>query len=237
MAGGSPMKLQYCSITGADDAVNITDLLDIAAQYPFVEWAILLLPAKAGTPRFPTRGWIDRFAKAAAEKNLNTAMHLCDEALLGFVAGDADTLAAIQGFKRIQLNLKFGDVEGKYSETDLVARVQSMPEKQFIIQYGKDKQSLLPLLKDTPNHAVLFDESAGRGINPDTWDAPLAGHFCGYAGGLNPDNLTRNLETIAKVADGHTTWIDMETGVRTNDVFDLEKVKSVLATTAAFMQR
>lgn len=231
------MKLQYCSITGADDAVNIADLLDIAAQYPFVEWAILLLPAKAGTPRFPKRDWIDRFAQAAGDKKLHTAMHLCDQALLGFIANDADILSAMQGFKRIQLNLKFGDVEGKYSEADLIARVQSMPEKQFIIQYGKDKQSLLPLLNDTPNHAVLFDESAGRGINPDTWDAPLDGHFCGYAGGLTPDNLQRNLETIAEVANGHTTWIDMETGVRTNDVFDLAKVKSVLATTAAFMQR
>lgn len=229
------MKLQYCSITGADDAVNTADLLDIAAQYPFVEWAILLLPAKAGTPRFPSRAWIDGFAATCG--HLNTAMHLCGEALLGFVAGNEDILSAMSAFKRIQLNLKFGDVEGKYSQADLIARVQSMPEKQFIIQYGKDKQSLLPLLKDTPNHAVLFDESAGRGINPDSWDAPLDGHFCGYAGGLNPNNLQRNLETIQKVADGQTTWIDMETGVRTDDTFDLEKVKSVLATTKAFMHR
>jgi hypothetical protein len=230
---GDTMELKYCSITGADDAVKIADLLDISAEFPFVEWAILLLPAKAGTPRFPARDWIARFADAAAQ--LNTAMHLCDGALLGFVAGDPDILDTIAGFKRIQLNLKFGDVEGKYAPADLVARVQNLPEKQFIIQYGKDKQSLLPLLKDTPNHAVLFDESAGRGISPDSWDAPLEGHFCGYAGGLNPDNVQANLEMIAKVAAGHPTWIDMETGIRTDDVFDMAKVRRVLEITRDFM--
>jgi len=87
---------------------------------------------------------------------------------------------------------------------------------------------LLPLFKDVTNHAVLFDESAGRGISPDSWDAPLAGHFCGYAGGMNPDNVARNIDIISKVAAGQTTWIDMETGVRTNDHFDLGKVRRVL---------
>ena len=226
------MDLKYCSITGADDPVDIGALLALSREYPFAEWAILLLPARAGKARFPSRPWIADFAKRAA--NLNTAMHLCDGALLGFVAGDKDILSTIEGFKRIQLNLKFGDVEGKYAPADLVKRVRSLPQKQFIIQYGRDKQGLLPLLKDVPNHAVLFDESAGRGISPDSWDAPLPGHFCGYAGGINPDNVQSNLEMISKVAKGHPTWIDMETGIRTNDVFDLDKVRRVLKTTAAF---
>jgi len=30
------------------------------------------------------------------------------------------------------------------------------------------------------------------------------------------------------VAQGHETWIDMESRVRTNDVFDLNKVRQVL---------
>lgn len=226
------MQLKYTSITGADDAVDPKELVKLSKEFPTAEWAILLLPARAGTNRFPTKEWIKNFSKEA--KGLNTAMHLCDEALLGFIRGDKEILDLMSGFQRIQLNLKFGDVEGKYDPADLVKRVKENPQFEFIIQYGKDKKGLLPLLKDVPNHAVLFDESAGRGISPDSWDAPLPGHFSGYAGGLKPDNVAQNLETIAKVAAGHTTWIDMETGVRTDDKFDLAKVRRVLEISAPY---
>lgn len=220
------MHIKYCSITGADDAVDPQNLLALSREFAFAEWAILLLPARAGTARFPSLSWIGKFAAQA--KDLHTAMHLCDGALLGFINGEKDILDTMAGFKRIQLNLKFGDVDGKYDPAQLVRRVRDNAQWQFIIQYGREKKGLLPLFKDIPNHAVLFDESAGRGISPDSWDAPLPGHFCGYAGGLKPDNVVANLETIAKVAAGHETWIDMETGVRTDDKFDLAKVRKVL---------
>jgi len=229
------MQLKYCSITGADDPVDVGDLTRLAAEFPFVEWAILLLPARAGTPRFPTLDWIEKFSSRYT--GAHTAMHLCDDGLLGFIAGRQDILEIMQGFSRIQLNLKFGDVEGKYDPADLVARVRAMPDKQFILQYTKDKKGLLPLFKNVPNHAVLFDASAGRGISPDEWDVPLPGHFCGYAGGMNPDNVATNIDMIAKVAAGHATWIDMETGVRSNDVFDLDKVRRVLEITAPHIHR
>ncbi len=220
------MKLQYCSITGADDAVDVADLTKIATKFPMVEWAILLLRARVGQPRFPTTSWIENFT--AHSKGQNKAMHLCDDGFLGFIAKDPSVLELMSGFQRIQLNLKFGDVEGKYDPAELVARVKESPQWQFILQYTREKQGLLPLFKDVKNHAVLFDASAGQGISPDRWDAPLTGHFCGYAGGLNPDNVGKNLEDIARVAAGHVTWIDMETGVRTDDKFDLSKVSRVL---------
>lgn len=238
------MHLKYISITGADDAVDPSHLVALSHEFPAAEWAILLLPSRAGTPRFPKIDWIKSFAQQAAACNAdmqaaacNTAMHLCGDALLGFIAGDAAILDAMQGFSRIQLNLKFGDVEGQYDENALLKRVADNPRWQFIIQYAKDKQGLLPLLKDIPNHAVLFDESAGRGISPDSWDAPLAGHFCGYAGGLRPDNVAQNLDVIAKVAAGQETWIDMETGVRTDDVFDLAKVRRVLEIASPYARK
>jgi phosphoribosylanthranilate isomerase len=229
------MHIKYCSITGADDAVDPQNLVDLSKEFPFAEWAILLLPARAGTPRFPTLAWIKKFSGLAG--NLNTAMHLCDAALLGFINGDAGIFAAMAGFKRIQLNLKFGEVEGKYDPDELVKRVRDNPQWQFIVQYGKEKKGLLPLFRGIQNHAVLFDESAGRGISPDSWDAPLPGHFCGYAGGLRPDNVVANLETIAKVAPNYETWIDMETGVRTDDKFDLAKVRKVLELSKPYVRK
>ena len=226
------MRIQYCSITGADDAVDPKKLAQLSCEFSFAEWAILLLPARAGRARFPTPRWIGTFSEQCAASN--KAMHLCDGAFLGFIDGDPDILRLMQGFARIQLNLKFGDVEGKYDPKKLMERVRASPQWQFILQYGRDKKGLLPLFRDVPNHAVLFDESAGRGISPDSWDAPLAGHACGYAGGIDPDNVGRNLVIISSVVGDYTTWIDMETGVRTNDVFDLAKVRRVLETAAPY---
>ena len=227
------MHLKYCSITGADDAVQISDLSKLAAEFPFLETAILLLPARAGTPRFPKLEWIETFG--ATYTGNNAAMHLCDDGFLGFIAGHQEIRNLMRGFQRIQLNLKFGDVEGKYDPLELVARVSEAPQWQFILQYTADKNELLPLFEDVPNHAVLFDESAGRGVSPDRWDAPLPGHFCGYAGGMNPDNVEANLKMIQNVADGHMTWIDMESGVRTDDRFDLDKMRRVLEIAAPYV--
>lgn len=220
------MKLQYCSITGADDAVNIADLTQMAQEYPFVEWAILWLPALSGQPRCPSRAWIEKFS--SSYQGQHTAMHLCGQGLLDFIAGDQNVLDLMTGFRRIQLNLIFGNLDGQYSESDLITQIKAHPQWEFVIQYTDDKKHLLPLLANIPNHTILFDTSAGRGISPDSWPAPIPGHVCGYAGGINPDNVARNLEMVARVANDQTTWIDMESGVRTNDVFDLDKVRRVL---------
>ncbi len=236
------MKLKYCSITGADDAVNVAELSTLAEQFPFLETAVLLLPARAGTPRFPKLDWIEEFSRTY--RGQNTAMHLCDDGFLGFIAGRPDILEIMRGFKRIQLNLKFGDVEGKYDPSALVDRVRAHPEWQFILQYTEEKKGILSQFHDVPNHAVLFDESAGRGISPESWAAPLPGHFCGYAGGMTPDNIEANIKMIQIVANGHVTWIDMESGVRNTekqdgvfikDEFSLEKMRRVLEITKPYI--
>lgn len=219
------MKLEYCSITGADNAVNIADLTKIGQESPFVEWAILWLPAQEGQARCPDRAWIKEFSETYKD---HKAMHLCGQALFDFVNDDQEALSLMKGFQRIQLNLEFGNPDGKYDPDKLIAQVKKYPQWEFIIQYTDKKKDLLPKLTNVPNHVLLFDTSAGRGISPDSWPTPIPGHVCGYAGGINPDNVARNLEIISKAAAGHMTWIDMESGVRTNDVFDLAKVRRVL---------
>lgn len=220
------MHLKYCSITGADDDVDIKDLSALAREYPFVEWAILLLPDLAGKARCPSYGWIARFIRDY--KGRHTAMHLCDQALLDFVANQREVMELMAGFWRIQLNLRFGDVEGKYDIKELIARVKENPACQFIVQYTPDKAHILPLFEGITNHALLFDASAGQGLSPDAWPAPIKGHFCGYAGGINPNNVIRNLELIARAVGDGETWIDMESGVRTDDQFDIGKARKIL---------
>lgn len=229
------MHLKYCSITGPDEKVKVEDLNQLATEYPFLEWAILWLPESSGELRCPSRSWIEDFSRSFNGRN--KALHLCGDGFLDFIAGKQDILALMTGFNRIQLNLEFGNMDGKYEPADLIARIKALPQWEFIIQYADSKSWLLPHLKDIPNHALLFDTSAGRGVSPDSWPAPVPGHFCGYAGGINPENVGKNLDMISTVATGQVTWIDMETGVRTNDLLDLEKVRRVLETSMPYTLR
>ena len=90
----------------------------------------------------------------------------------------------------------------------------------------------MPLMPSTayphPRIEYLFDESGGRGKRgdwPDPWPV-LPGMRCGYAGGLGPDNVDEALEFVERHPDARI-WLDMESGVRTNDWMDLEKVEAV----------
>ena len=59
----------------------------------------------------------------------------------------------------------------------------------------------------------LFDKSGGRGAPPRSWPEAREGAFCGYAGGLNPDNIGVALPAIAAcVPEGQPYWIDMKAG-------------------------
>ena len=81
------------------------------------------------------------------------------------------------------------------------------------------------------NIVFLHDQSGGRGIDSiDLWPRPEAMERVGYAGGLKPSNIVKALKTVRnfKTYFGADIWLDMETGVRTNDWFDLDKVELVL---------
>jgi phosphoribosylanthranilate isomerase len=76
--------------------------------------------------------------------------------------------------------------------------------------------------------SVLLDASGGQGI--DTPINVLNGvSKVGYAGGFNPDNVAGKLEYLLKNVKLGMFWIDMESGVRTDDWFDTSKVRRVLA--------
>lgn len=221
------MKLKYVAITGADDGVKVEELNALQNEYPFVEWALLYMPERAGEKRFPSEKWLKDFS--ANYKGAHRAMHLCGGAFLDFAAGKPEILNVMKGFRRIQLNLEFGNVDGKYDPQKLIKQIKAHPEHEFVIQYTEKRKNLLPVLATIPNHAILFDGSAGAGVLPGSWPSPLAGHFCGYAGGLKPENIKDNIEKIAKAAGAAETWIDMESGVRTDDNFDIGKVRQVLS--------
>ncbi len=207
----------FVTLTGADEATDIARMADLSARYP-VEWGLLFAPVHQGAGRFPS---FDFVAKLIERGAMRFSAHLCGgharevvargacEALAGLLAGN---------FDRAQINTSERGVQ-----PDRVRR--------FADAMGM-RGAILQCRGDFPADARvdwLFDKSGGRGAAPPSWPKAREGAFCGYAGGLNPDNIGVALPAIAAcVPEGQPYWIDMESGVRTDDRFDLDKCELVL---------
>jgi phosphoribosylanthranilate isomerase len=223
------MIIDKISFTGADDKTDISHLEALQFKYPGIEWALLYFPERDGAARNPTLSWREKFYQA----KLTSAMHLCGSGINQFAEGNSQLLHEIEQFQRIQINLK-----PRWASPELVDSVikqcEKFPQIQFITQHNPDNIAYIPLWQELKNHGFLFDASLGKGLSPEVWPSPVAGKDCGYAGGLSPENIRVELAKIKRTVNNsnydskYKIWIDMESGVRTNDEFDLSKVQSIL---------
>lgn len=218
------MQLKCVTMTGADDSVNSADLVALSNKYAFVEWAILVSKSREGGDRYPTHEWVNNLEQI--QDRCNLAVHLCGQWSREFLSGNNTLFSqwrwAWNIFQRIQINaVSFFDGMPHLEKAAL-----DFPEKKFI----------QPVRSFTEKVAAsvypLFDQSGGRGRSPSEWPRPLPGLFCGYAGGLGPDNLREALDTILGLSEQGDCWVDMESGLRSQyngkSVFDLEKVEKCL---------
>jgi hypothetical protein len=224
------------TITGADDSVTPDTLATIAHAYPGVEWGILLASGRYGEPRYPSDRWLRQFEHVVAREGLHASLHLCGllvrELVRGIIPFPSAWLAAYQ---RLQLNVGQVTTPQAPSFTRVVHRLA--PDVTCIFQLrllGSHAHTYFEAYcVDYANAVPLFDQSGGQGILPAAWPTPFArandvdyvAH--GYAGGLTPENLPTELPRIAAAAGRASWWVDLETGVRTGERFDLEKVIDV----------
>ena len=226
------MFLKCCTISGIDEATPIEPLLALAAEFPFVEYGILISPNRTFcvTPqhRYPNAEWISKLPK-----NLPLSLHLCGHYARTLLwSGDTVELEDkfnINQFGRVQINAAPHWVAA--NKTALARALSRLPQTIFQIGDGNSAAGLSALFAARDccctEPQPLFDASGGRGQSPLRWPWP-ATQVCGYAGGLGPYNLSAELTKIEAVAGNATVWIDMESNVRTNDVLDLGKVRLVL---------
>lgn len=229
------MKLEHVTITGADDSVDPSTLAIIMREFPFAEWGLLASHARRGSPRYPSAAWLRQLASVDTN-GAKFSVHVCGQWARQLFSGDGSALtyALADGpdCQRVQIN---GVYVGK--NPSALSSVQSLWKRQVILQSrGLDGEDwYVKSLHSAGLHtAVLYDCSGGHGITPCDWPLPWPATFCGYAGGLGPENLQSELYKIEDRVGDRTIWIDMESAVRTDEKLDLRKVRTVLAISSRF---
>lgn len=251
--------LKTVTVTGADDSVKPSDLAEVAAEYPFVEFGILFggtqdreKPPISNRPRFPSFDWLmEMLGEEVFKRRLPLSCHLCGQAVHDFLEGVF--LAASQPlnihFRRAQI-----DTHGIVHAFDArrlreTVHRMSLNNQQVIFQHdGVNSDIMLSCVgrhvhdeHDGLNIAALYDLSHGGGVLPEKWDHPLAKTAipCGFAGGLSPDNVASQIEKILEVMGEADFWIDAETHLRSDDdrKFDLAKVLHFLEAAKPYCRR
>lgn len=232
-------RLHRVTITGADDSTSIPWLLSTSNKYPFVEWGILVSRSSVGSYRFPSIRWIDDLQLAIKQSAVSPqlSLHICGKYVRDICRGDwtsleADLLKYLEMVDRIQLNFHSYTHLWENEAKEALSQKAEQYAWQVILQADGVNDPLIAEIQQNGNvDAVpLFDTSGGAGVLPDKWPTSTLG-FCGYAGGLGPDNVLAQLDQIADQAHNADIWIDMERNVRSHDdlILDANKVESVLA--------
>lgn len=251
------LKLDAVGFCGVDDTADPLGVVEMSKEYPWIEWGVLFRKDAQGKPRFASRDFLHKLLGARQQSTpsgsppvpLRLAGHLCGRECQSVLEGNCEvpkSLSEQYGFRRFQLNptrVNGVDVADLVAcEPHLRRVVEDLPNLEFILQVNEETQDLFDAIfnnkdrRPPVNLSVLFDPSAGLGTLPSNRPTPLNGVHCGFAGGLGPDTIAKELIAIGDACEHYddSVWIDMETRIRTtnsvgNDIFDLNKCRQVIA--------
>lgn len=200
----------FITFTGVDQWTDPQDMKDLSWDYP-VEWGILFSQKRQGMdPRYPDPAtqWV------IAQSGLRLSAHICGASSRAIMGEDSAfvMIPNHKAYKRFQINHREPDPE----------RIARFAEKVRVRCIAQTRDTTFP---EDNRIDWLFDRSGGRGEAPDTWPPhPGNGRRVGYAGGIGPDNV---VGVLAEIVPKGPYWIDMESGVRTDDRLDIEKCREV----------
>lgn len=224
------MSRPVITFTGADAKTSYGWIKDICRKYTTpsgytaVEFAILRSPKVCQSPRYPDRETIRQIASYVYPGSL--AFHLCGRYARMVFDLEWTELCDIVDFSlvgRVQVNSTECDEKAMVTLQRFSAHI-GLP---VIMQWRGDSFPCVPGIQ------LLQDRSGGKGIAESSWISPdnlciKSRSLFGYAGGLSPDNIAAALPKIRMAAKGRPFWLDCESGVRTDDWLDKEKVEAMM---------
>lgn len=237
-------KLVGISMIGIDEKTDLDELEKLQAMDERVEFGVIVSQnwAENGN-RYADPDFLNRLKG----RKLNLSVHLCGAVARTALINDWQPVFDLLGdnlslFRRAQLNIK--ESTPKHLK-ELVLDIPK-PLQEVIIQQraaydcGLFYRWMLAH-PDDRSLSVLLDGSGGKGMESEI--IPLVGvPKVGYAGGINPDNVYGKTQKLCESVIVQDFWVDMESGVRTDDWFDVDKAYAVIlrvkaAESAVFTQK
>ena len=237
-------KITHTVITGADDRVLVNDIIKLNATYPqCIEWAILYFPEKEGSPRNPSKRWRTDFLDRS---KCSKALHLCGKQIFRDILAKNERyeefMEEAEGYDKFQLNINSRKQIFTPDEVIEIYETLAWEGLHLIFQYHDGSKEVIDTylsryatelqMHKVPDVTILFDASKGTGVSPEVWSTPIKINGnpipFGYAGGLNPNNITEQLHGMYKANQNYSFFIDMESGVRTDNELDLAKVENII---------
>lgn len=202
------MKPAFITFTGLDDRTDLGRALSIAQRWP-VEFGVLFSRSRRGRdPRYPSEQTLSAILWGGFPK---LSAHFCGEWSRQILSG----VRTVNGgcdlgvFNRVQVNSQYPDA----------GTIRAFAK-------GWGTRGIGQARGDFPRDTQidwLFDCSGGRGELPLLWPE-YPGRLVGYAGGITPENISSVIESIN--ARG-PYWLDMESGIRSDDWLDLDKCEAI----------
>lgn len=230
-------NLSLISFVGIDEQTNLDDILQMTSVVP-CEFSVLFSDSKsvANYTRYPSHRFCKDFLEWGDAKDVITSLHLCGSVIERYLKQDKDVMDLCVGASRIQLNLNIHSFPGSYEKlTSGLIDIMKTHNHKIVLQQNKTKANFnLSFLKTLSsslyaNVNLLHDGSGGFGREITKVEPPSAYHFTGYAGGIKPENVARIVNLIESInSAGKEYYIDMESGVRTDNVFSVEKCQQVI---------
>jgi phosphoribosylanthranilate isomerase len=204
--------LDHITMTGVDAS---TDLFMLPEG---IEIGILYTATPKDRKRYPKSHDIVRMMTYMQMQGRRIALHVCGKTAREELL-NSQLMFMTDRVQRIQVN---GILDAEYVRT--VCRMHE--DKTIIVQANEKNLRLCEIFE--PNLAMLVDASGGRGVSPVEWIRPDTDRPVGFAGGLGPHNIVKELPRIMEVATADW-WIDMEGQIRSDDdQFDVFKAIEVV---------
>lgn len=222
------------TFTGVDTRTDLGRLQLLQDRYPLAEFGILISASRQGKEnRYPEKEFLKELCYLS---HGNLALHVCGSLARNALQTDfKEIVEAIGGwpitsFDRIQLN-GLSEINGFQPVRALAPGLV----EEIIIQQNPSRPLLTgnEILVCNAKVSYLYDGSGGLGKETPFRPLVVKRHNehetrVGYAGGINPDNVIEKWHEAMQATMHNDLWIDMESGIRTDDWFDLDKVEAVL---------
>lgn len=227
-------KLSLISFVGVDEQTNLEDILKMESAVP-CEFSVLFSDSKSvgNYTRYPSYKFCKEFLEWGTAKDVYTSLHLCGSVIERYLKQDKDVIDLCRDAYRIQLNINISKFPDYEKLSDEIISVASQHNHKLILQQNKTKEKFMGCFLGKSKIPVykLHDSSGGFG-REITQVSPPDGRS-GYAGGIKPENVAKIVNLIENNnPDNKEYYIDMESGVRTNNIFSVDKCQQVIANLA-----